>query len=145
MAGMMSRLLSGFVLAILMFGAAECRAGNIWETGNSIYEVIGYDMRAHGGQQPLTDYETNAVCLLLGYFRGFAESAAIASHYDATAMPFYLPDSITNVQIEEVVYKFLTENPDKLGERGDALITAALASAYPNPSFTPISERGKEK
>jgi hypothetical protein len=139
---MTSRLILASVFAISIFGAARCRAGDLWETGNSLFQVIGDDMRAHDTQQPLSDYETNEVCLMLGYFRGFAEAGAIASHYDATSMPFFLPDNITNAQIEATVYKFLTENPDKLGERGDALITAALAQAFPNPSFTPVSARG---
>lgn len=125
--------------ALLVLSAARCEAEPVWATGSSLFEVIGYDLQAHELNQKLTDYQTNAVCLLLGYFRGFAESAAIASHYDATALPFFLPDSITNEQIEGIVYKFLSDNPDKLNLKGDALVVAALTEKYPNPSFTPPS------
>jgi hypothetical protein len=127
--------------AFIFFATAHCGAEEVWATGNSLAEVIGYDLQAHAGNQQLTDYQTNAVCLLMGYFRGFAESAAIASHYDATAMPFFLPDSITGEQIERAVYKFISDNPDKRGERGDAIVVAALASIYPNPSFSPITKK----
>jgi hypothetical protein len=127
--------------AFIVFATARCGAEEVWATGNSLAEVIGYDLQAHAANQQLTDYQTNAVCLLLGYFRGFAESAAIAAHYDATALPFFLPDSITGEQIEQAVYKFISDNPDKRGERGDAIVVAALASAYPNPSFSPITKK----
>jgi hypothetical protein len=102
-----------------------------------LLEVIRYDLQAHASNQKLNDYQTNAVCLLLGYFNGFAESAALASHYDATALPFFLPDGITNDEIERVVYDFLSSNPDKLNIKGGALVVAALAKAFPNPTFKP--------
>jgi len=127
--------------AFILLATARCGAEEVWATGNSLAEVIGYDLQSHATNQQLTSYQTNAVCLLLGYFRGFAESAAIAAHYDATAMPFFLPDSITGEQIERAVYEFLAENPDKRGERGDAIVVAALAREYPNPSFAPITPK----
>lgn len=125
------------VSAMLVLSAADCAAEPIWDTGKTLFEVIGYDIQSHDAGMQLTDYQTNAVCMLLGYFRGFAEASAVASHYDATSMPFVLPDSINNEQIERVVYQYLKENPDRLGMKGDALVVAALAKAYPNPSFTP--------
>jgi hypothetical protein len=125
--------------ALVVLSAAHCGAEPVWATGSSLFEVIGYDLQAHELNQKLTEYQTGAVCLLLGYFHGFAESAAIASHYDATALPFFLPDSITNEQIEHIVYKFLSDNPDKLSLKGDALVVAALTEKFPNPSFTPPS------
>lgn len=85
----------------------------------------------------MTDYQTNAVCLLLGYFAGFAEASSMAAHYDATALPFFLPDDVNNDQIERAVYQYLKDNPDKLKMRGDALVTAALAQSFPNPVFKP--------
>ncbi len=126
------------IAGILMgLGGVHCRAEPVWATGSTLLEVIRYDLRAHDENQKLTDYQTNAVCLLLGYFNGFAESAALASHYDATALPFFLPDGITNDDIERVVYDFLSNNPDKLNIKGGALVVAALAKAYPNPTFKP--------
>jgi hypothetical protein len=127
--------------AFILFATARCGAEEVWATGNSLAEVIGYDLQAHATNQQLTDYQTNAVCLLLGYLRGFAESAAIAAHYDATAMPFFLPDTITGEQIEQAVYKFISDNPDKRAERGDAIVVAALTKEYPNPSFSPITKK----
>ena len=123
--------------ALLGLCVAHCNAEPVWATGSSLLVVIRYDLQAHDSNQKLTDYQTNAVCLLLGYFNGFAESAALASHYDATALPFFLPDSITNDQIERVVYDFLSSNPDKLNVKGGALVVAALAKAFPNPTFKP--------
>jgi hypothetical protein len=129
------------VLAILgawlLWGAAHCGAEPIWATGNSLLEVIQYDMQAHDSGQKLTDYQTNAVCMLLGYFTGFAESSALASHYNATALPFFLPDSITNDEIERTVYQYLKNNPDKLSLKGGALVVAALSRDFPNPVFKP--------
>jgi hypothetical protein len=98
-------------------------------------EVIGYDLKSHDKNQKMTDYETNAVCMLLGYFTGFAEASALATHYDATALPYYLPDSITNDEIERVVYHYLGQNQDKLEMKGGALVVAALSLAFPNPAF----------
>jgi hypothetical protein len=109
----------------------------VWATGHTLLEVIRCDLQAHDSDQKLTDYQTNAVCLLLGYFNGFAESAALTSHYDATALPFFLPEKITNDEIERVVYEFLSANPDKLNIKGGALVVAALAKAFPNPTFKP--------
>lgn len=106
-----------------------------WSTGTSLLEVIGCDLHAHDSSQKLTDYQTNAVCLLLGYFRGFAESAAVASHFDASALPFILPDSITNDEIERTVYNYLTDNQDKLNLKGGALVVAALSRDFPNFEF----------
>jgi hypothetical protein len=123
--------------ALMGLCVTHCNAGPVWATGSTLLEVIRYDLQAHDSNQKLTDYQTNAVCLLLGYFNGFAESAALASHYDATALPFFLPDSITNDQIERVVYDFLSSNPDKLNVKGGALVVAALAKAFPNPTFKP--------
>jgi hypothetical protein len=121
--------------AAFVSGAAHCMADPIWASGASLLEVIRYDLQAHDSGQQLTDFQTNAVCLLLGYFNGFAESSALAAHYNATALPFYLPDSITNDQIERVVYKYLADNPDKLDMKGGALVVAALTQAFPNPVF----------
>jgi len=129
------------IAAFILFAATRSGAEEVWANGNTLAEVIGFDLQAHAKNQPLTAYQTNAVCLLMGYFRGFAESAAVASHYDATAMPFFLPDTITGAQIEQVVYKFLADNPDKLGQPGDAILVAALARVFPNPSFTPIKPK----
>ena len=70
--------------------------------------------------------------------RGFAQSAAIASHYDATALPFVLPSDINNDEIERVIYKFLSDNRDELDKDGAALVVAALSRQYPNPSFSRI-------
>lgn len=123
--------------ALMVLGGAHCRAEPIWATGKTLLEVIRYDLQAHDSNQKLTDYQTNAVCMLLGYFTGFAESSALASHYNATALPFFLPDSITNDQIERVVYQFLSDNPGRLDVDGSALIVAALSKAYPNPIFKP--------
>jgi len=96
---------------------------------------MDFDLKSHDTNQKLTDYQTNQVCLLLGYFNGFAESAALATHYDATSLPFYLPESITNDEIERVVYHYLSQNPDKLNLKGGALVVAALSKAFPNPAF----------
>lgn len=123
------------ISALLMMSAARSGGEQVWATGNSLLEVIGYDLKAHDTNQKLTDYQTNAVCLLLGYFNGFAESSALATHYDATSLPFYLPDSITNDEIERVVYHYLSENPDKLSLKGGVLVVAALTKAFPNPAF----------
>lgn len=109
----------------------------MWTDGKALVEVIGYDLQAHDGNGRLTEYQTNAVCLLLGYLRGFTESAALASHYDATALPFFLPENITNDQIERIVYKYLTDNPDKLRLSGGVLLVAALSKEFPNPTFKP--------
>jgi len=129
--------------ALAGLSAGRCEAESVWGTGSSLAEVIGIDLQAHASDHQLTSYETNEVCLLLGYFRGFAESAAIASHYDATALPFCLPDNITNDAIERVVYKFLSENQDKLGLQGGALMVAAFTKEYPNPSFSPPGGKAK--
>jgi len=126
------------ILGALLAGAATCcKADPVWANGNTLMEVIGYDLKAHDTTQKLTDYETNAVCMLLGYFNGFAESSALAAHYDATALPFYLPDSITNDEIERVVFHYLNQNQDKLILKGGALVVAALTLAFPNPAFKP--------
>jgi hypothetical protein len=99
-------------------------------------------MQAHDSGQALTDYQLNAVCMLLGYFRGFAAASALASHYDATALPYILPDGINNDQIERIIYKYLKEHPGRLDLSGDVLMAAALAEEYPNPSFMkPVTSR----
>jgi hypothetical protein len=116
-------------------GAARCGAEPVWATGASLNEVIGYDLAAHDSGQTLSDYQLNAVCMLLGYFRGFASASAMASHYDATSLPFVLPDGINNDQIERIVYKYLKEHPGRLILSGDAIMVAALTEEYPNPSF----------
>jgi hypothetical protein len=121
--------------ALLLWARLDCEADPIWATGNSLLEVISYDLKAHDSNQKLDDYQTNAVCMLLGYFAGFAESSSVSFHYDASALPFILPDGISNDDIERAVYQFLTDNPDKLDMKGDALVTAALAKVYPNPAF----------
>jgi len=123
--------------ALLLLGAPYCNADPVWATGHSLFEIIGEDLHAHDTGVELTDYQTNAVCLLLGYFRGFAESSALTAHYDPTALPFFLPDNITNDQIERTVYQYLTDNRDRLDLAGDVLMVAALTKAFPNPSFTP--------
>jgi len=123
--------------ALVLAGTSRCSAAPIWATGASLMEVIGYDLQAHDSGQKLTDYQTSAVCMLLGYFAGFVESSAVATHYDATALPFYLPDSVTNEEIEQVVYKYLSEHRDKLDLKGEALVVAALSRAFPNTSFKP--------
>jgi hypothetical protein len=129
------------VLAALLLATAPIHAAEVWTNGSTLSEVISYDLQSHAKNKHLTAYETNAVCLLMGYFRGFAEAAAVASHFDATSMPFFLPDTITGAQIEQVVYKFLTDNPDKMTEPGDAIVVAALAEEFPNPSFTPVTPK----
>lgn len=129
--------------AALALGSMHCEGTQVWENGHSLLEVIGYDMKAHDTRSQLSEYETGAVCLLLGYFRGFAEGAAIACHYNAAALPFYLPDNITDDEMERVVYKFLSANPDKLDLKGDALVAAALAKAFPNIAFTPADTSKK--
>jgi len=129
------RTILSILIAGMVLDAAHCKAEQVWDSGNTLFEVIGYDLQAHDANQKLTDYQINAVCLLLGYFRGFAEGAAVAAHYDATSLPFFLPDSITNDQIERVVFGYLKNNPEKLKLKGDALVVAALSEAYPNPSF----------
>jgi len=120
---------------LLVLSAAKCKAEPVWATGHSLLEVIGYDLHAHDSHLKLTDYQTNAVCLLLGYFRGFAESSAVAAHYNATALPFFLPDSVNNDEMERVIYKYLSDNPEKLDMKGDALIVAALTRGFPNLIF----------
>jgi hypothetical protein len=135
-------LVLAIVSASMISGAARCKADPVWATGNTLLEVIRYDLQAHDTNQRLTDYQTNAVCLLLGYFNGFAESSALAAHYDATALPFFLPESVTNDEIEHVVYDYLTANPDKLNVKGGALVVAALAKAFPNPTFKPPLNAG---
>ena len=125
------------ICALLVMTATVCNADPVWATGRSLFEVIRYDLKAHETNQKLTDYETNAVCLLLGYFRGFAESSALAAHYDATALPYFLPDSVTDDEIERILYKYLSENPDKLDLKGDALVVAAMTRAFPNTVFKP--------
>lgn len=139
------RMQSSYILSLasacLLLCAPWCKADPIWATGTTLMEVIRYDLQAHGSDQKPTEYQTNAVCMLLGYFSGFAESAAIAAHYDATALPFFLPESITNDEIERVVYNFLSANPDKLNMHGGALVVAALAKAFPNPTFKPPPAR----
>jgi hypothetical protein len=132
----------GIIIALLVMGAGKSEAAFVWADGNSLAQVIGYDLEGHESGRKLTSYQMNEVCLLLGYFRGFAEAGAIAEHYDATSLPFILPDSITSQQIEQVVYQFLADNPDKLNEKGEALVVAALAKEYPNPSFEPVIDKG---
>jgi hypothetical protein len=124
----------------LLLTGAHCKGDPVWATGKTLSEVIGYDLKAHDSGKKLTDYQINAVCLMLGYFNGFAESSAIASHYDATALPFFLPDSITNDEIERVVYHYLSDHPDELDVKGGALVAAALTLAFPNPTFKPPAE-----
>jgi len=120
-------------------------ADPVWATGTSLYEVIGYDIQSRAAGQTLSDYQLNSVCMLLGYFRGFAEASALAVHYDATSLPYVLPDSINNDQIEQIVYKYLKANPGKLILKGDALVVAALTAEYPNPSFmAPVGAKPKE-
>ncbi|MGA3170279.1 MAG: Rap1a/Tai family immunity protein [Chthoniobacteraceae bacterium] len=125
------------MIALLTMPMVPCRADPVWATGNTLYEVIGYDLRAHDTGQKLDQYQTGAVCMLLGYLAGFAEASSISAHYDATALPFFLPDDINNDQIERAVYKYLTDNPGKLNMRGDALVVAALAREFPNLTFKP--------
>jgi hypothetical protein len=120
---------------LLVLSAANCKAEPIWATGHSLLEVIGYDLQAHDSHVKLTDYQTNAVCLLLGYLRGFAECSAVAAHYNATALPFFLPDSVSTDEMERVIHKYLSDNRDKLDMKGDALIVAALSRAFPNLIF----------
>jgi hypothetical protein len=121
--------------AVMILGAGHCGAAPVWATGSTLYEVIGYDLAAHDSGQQLTDYQLNAVCMLLGYFRGFAAASAVASHFDATSLPFVLPDSINNDQIERIVFKYLKDNPGRQVLTGDAIMVAALTEEYPNPSF----------
>ena len=117
--------------------AARCKAEPVWANGNSLMEVMRFDIEAHDANHQLTDYQTNAVCLLLGYFRGFAEAAALSAHYNSTALPFFLPENITNEEIERVVYNYLADNPDKLNMNGGVLIVAALSKKFPNLVFKP--------
>jgi hypothetical protein len=131
------RTLPSLIITLLCMTAAHSIAESPWSTGHSLHEVIGYDLQSHDTGQNLTDYQTNSVCLLLGYFRGFAESSAVAAHYNATALPFFLPESITNDEIERIVYKYLADNPGKLDLTGDALLVSALTKAFPNTVFTP--------
>jgi hypothetical protein len=119
----------------MMLGAERCGAAPVWATGTSLNEVIGFDLSAHDSGQSLSDYQLNAVCMMLGYFRGFAAASAMASHYDATSLPYVLPDSLNNDQIERIVYKYLKEHPGRLILSGDAIMVAALTEEYPNPSF----------
>ncbi len=125
------------VVTALFLVVSPGHADPVWATGRTLLEVIRYDLEAHDNNQQLNDYQTNAVCMLLGYFNGFAESSALAAHYNATALPFFLPDSVTNEEIERIVYDYLSQNPDKLDLKGGALVVAALAKAYPNPTFKP--------
>lgn len=133
------------VSAFLVLNVGHCMAEVPWSTGSSLLEVIGYDLHAHDSHQKLTDYQTNSVCLLLGYFRGFAESAALASHYNASALPFFLPDSITSDQIERSVYSYLTDNPDKLNLTGGAIVAAALSRDFPNFDFKAVLSPAAEQ
>jgi len=126
---------------VVILSAGRCGAAPVWATGASLYEVIGYDLAAHDSGQSLSDYQLNAVCMLLGYFRGFAAASAVASHYDATSLPFLLPDSINNDQIERLVYKYLKENPGRQILTGDAIMVAALTEEYPNPGFVRVPGR----
>jgi len=130
-------ILRSVMIALLCLTGARSMAESPWSTGHTLSDVIGYDLQSHETGQKLTDYQTNSVCLLLGYFRGFAESSAVAAHYNATALPFFLPDSITNDEIERIVYKYLSDNPGKLDLTGDALLVSALTKAFPNTVFTP--------
>jgi hypothetical protein len=125
----------------MLTGVVRCEADPVWTDGNTLFEVIGYDLKAHEMKQELTTYQASAVCMLLGYLRGIAECSAVAAHYDATSLPFFLPDNITGEDMEKAVYTFLLDNPDKLKEKGDALVVAALAKEYPNPSFTPVTPK----
>ena len=138
---MRKRLVCLIACVGMMVGAGHCGAAPVWATGTTLYEVIGYDLQSHDTGQTLTDYQLNAVCMLLGYFRGFAAASAMASHYDATSLPFVLPDSINNDQIERIVYKYLKDNPGRLVLTGDAVMVAALTEDYPNPSFMRVPGR----
>ena len=121
--------------AVLIVCAGRCDADPVWATGATLYEVIGYDLQSHDSGVSLTDYQLNSVCMLLGYFRGFAAASAVASHFDATSLPFVLPDSVNNDQIERIVYKYLKDNPDRMLLTGDAILVGAMTEQYPNPSF----------
>ncbi len=145
-ADMRTRLVAMAVCALMILGTGRCGAEPVWASGTSLYEVIGYDLQAHDSGQALTDYQLNAVCMLLGYFRGFAAASALASHYDATSLPYVLPDGINNDQIERIVYKYLKDNPGRLILSGDALMVAALTEEYPNPSFMrPMASKLEQK
>jgi len=121
--------------ALLLLSATPSKAELPWSTGNTLFKIIACDIQAHDFNSKLTQAQTNSVCLMLGYFRGFAECSALAAHYDATALPFYLPDTVTNDELERVVAKYLSDNPDKLDLKGDVLIVAALSRAFPNTAF----------
>jgi len=134
---MKSSAIVAIISACLVWDAVPCRAESPWATGSSLASVIGYDLQAHDANHKLAGDQMTSVCLLLGYFRGFAESAALAAHYEPTALPFDLPDSITNDEIERAVYKYLMDHSDKLDLKGDALVVAALSRAFPNTLFKP--------
>jgi hypothetical protein len=123
--------------ALLALAVETSHADPIWATGSTLYEVIGDDLRAHDTGQKLDEYQTSAVCMMLGYLAGFAEASSVSAHYDATALPFFLPDDIDNDQIERAIFKYLTDNPDKMKLRGDAIVVAALAKEFPNLTFKP--------
>jgi hypothetical protein len=127
------------IAAFLLLSAAHSKADPPWTSGQTLYEVIGEDLQAHDKNQKLDSDQTAAVCLILGYLRGFAESSAIATHYNPCSLPYYLPDSMTGDEMERVIYTFLTKNQDKLEMNGDALIVAALSRSFPNTLFTPPS------
>ena len=132
---MRNRFVCVIAFAVMMLGAGHCWAAPVWATGSTLYEVINYDLQSHDSGQELTDYQLNSVCMMLGYFRGFASASAMAAHFDATSMPFMLPDSINNDQIERIVYKYLKDNPDRMLLTGDAILVGAMTEQYPNPSF----------
>ena len=100
------------ICAVAMTAQAQSVSGT---SGNTLYE------RCRDGASP----QLEAWCL--GYMDGARDAVSLAHG------PICLSPKVTNIQIRDVVRRTLRELPSTRHEQAWALITIALAKAWPCP------------
>lgn len=91
--------------------------------------LASFEKRMRG--ETLDRDDTQLATVTLGYLRGYLGSADYAAHLAGTGRAYGIPDTISLLQISQVVSKYLADNPAKLNYPSSALVGMALKEAFP--------------
>jgi Rap1a immunity proteins len=106
-------LIAALLLALASPIANADTTGNAWKEScdqqNDAYEV--------------------GVCL--GQVLGEVDGLTTGLWIGASTAPFCIPTGVTNGQIKDVAYKYVTDHPENRQLRLSVLVTSALIAAFP--------------
>jgi hypothetical protein len=117
----------GFVAGALTF--LPCAYAT--DSGNELLDSCTLTVRFADGERRLSEAEQAKNVYCIGYIRGYTESLALSEAMGAKKNVCMPKDGVETGQLARVLVKYLRANPEKLHERGRALVYVALAEAFP--------------